>query len=204
MTFTSRLLPAALMLFAAFVGNSLPAPASIKASISVPDLYRRVSLYLVVGKVAGIDPDRRMLTIQVERTLKGRSPGETVRVQMEEPADFLKKVAKGQPVVIFAGESPSGLAAMHLADTWLLAQGIAKVSPPAWRSVQKHRQLQRSFPGTTKELIRVIDQLKTETKSRRFEEKDRPSLIHAIADTSELDGAGNKTRENSPQSACLA
>jgi hypothetical protein len=142
-------------------GRPGPAEASIKLTTSLPDLYRRVSMYLVVGKVAACDKEKRLVEVTVVDIVKGKSPGTTLRVQVPQPPDFVQQVAVNQPVVIFAGESPQGFAIVNLRDTWFVAQGIGNVSPPAWRVLHKHDTLEKNVPGNTSSLIKQLGELKT-------------------------------------------
>ena len=84
---------------------------------------------------------------------------EAVR-QIAAPAELIKKIAAGQPLVIFTGEDlGKPMALIHVADTWLLAEFLPSSKVPAWRVLQAH-EAKRSFAGTTAELVKAVTALK--------------------------------------------
>jgi hypothetical protein len=52
-----------------------------------------------------------------------------------------------------------GVAIVHLADTWLLAQGVPDAAPPALNVVQAYDGA-RAFPGRTESLVRLLAAMK--------------------------------------------
>jgi hypothetical protein len=139
---------------------AIPASAVIRVDLPVSKIYG-VSKAVVVGTVVGVNPDSKVADIKVVETPKGESAGERFRIQVVEPEGLLKQVAAEQPVVVFVGEvAGKAVAVVHLADTWLLAQGIPGVNPPAWRTVQLYKDPAKSFPGRTAALVRLVAELK--------------------------------------------
>ncbi|KPK84575.1 MAG: hypothetical protein AMJ81_05215 [Phycisphaerae bacterium SM23_33] len=138
---------------------AVPAVAIIRVDIPVCKIYDTAQV-VAVGTVLRVNPDNRVIDVQVEETLKGKLDGDRLRVQLAAPAELIKEVAAGGSLVIFTGQDGGKPAAvLHLADTWLLAEPIPNVSPTAWRTVQLH-DLKQSFPGRTAGLARVVRQLK--------------------------------------------
>ncbi len=135
------------------------AGAIIRVDIPVSKIYK-VSNVVVAGEVVSVKADNRVVTVKLTETLKGAHPGDRLRVQIVSPAEVIKGVRPGAPVVVFAGDNDGKpVAVVHLADTWLLAEGIAGVKPPAWRVGQVH-DIHHSFPGRTGALIRVVRGIK--------------------------------------------
>jgi len=149
----------AMMIGAALAAWGLPARAVIRVDITVSKIYDS-SKTVVVGTVAAVNPDHRVLDVKVTETAKGESPGERVRVQIVSPEGLLKKVAAGQPAVLFvAEEKGASMALVHLADTWLMAQAVPDAQPPVWRVVQVYDGKQ-TFPGRTAAIVRLAAELK--------------------------------------------
>ena len=141
--------------------SALPcrAGAIIRVDIPVSKIYE-ASHTVVTGTVATVNPARRVVVIVVGEVLKGRHVAGRLRVQLLNPAELIEKVAKDAPAVVFAGQNDGKpVAVVHLADTWLLAEGIAGADPPAWRVGQVH-DIRQSFPGRTGALIKVVQGIK--------------------------------------------
>jgi len=134
--------------------------AVIKLELTVSKIFQ-TSRAVLTGTTTAVAPDTRLVEIRVAETLKGQSPGERLRVQVVAPTDLIQAVAPGQPIVAFLGDPRrGGLAALHLADTWLLANPIPGADPPAWRTVQVHEAAKTSFPGRTEALVRILAEIK--------------------------------------------
>jgi hypothetical protein len=131
------------------------ASAVIQVKMPVSRIYG-TSKAVYIGSIAGVTPASRLVDVKVTGTLRGDSPGETLRIQILSPADLIGKVAKGAPVVVFVGKARGGsMAILHLADTWLLAKRASAATPQIWRVVQKHKAKQ-TFPGRTKALASIV------------------------------------------------
>lgn len=143
----------------ATLAAALPAPAVIKVEIPVSKIYDD-SNTVILGTVALVNPQNCVVDVKVDQSIKGQAVGDSLRVQVAAPAGFIKQVAVGLPVVIFLGEREGKpLAVIHLADSWLLADGLPGTTPPAWRVVQPFDGA-RSFPGRTAALVRIVAELK--------------------------------------------
>ncbi len=140
--------------------TALPAHAVIKVDLTVAKMYG-ASKAIIVGTVTATNPDNRVAEVKVEAAPKGQAPGEKLRVQLMAPAELFKSVAAGQPVVLFAGEDVGkAVAVVHLADTWLLAEGVGGPPVLIWRVVQTKPDAVAAFPGSTRGLIALIRDLK--------------------------------------------
>jgi hypothetical protein len=140
------------------LGTATPARAVIKLDVTPAKIYQ-TSRAVVVGSVASVDSDLRLVTVKVTETMKGDAPGEQVRVQVVGPADLLKQVAVEQPIALFRSNA-RGMAVLHLADTWLLAQEVPGASPQTWRTIQVHEPTRQAFPGRTAALVRLLSSIK--------------------------------------------
>ena len=125
--------------------------AVIKVELPLSKRYE-VTKMVIIGKVTGVNPDLRVVEVTTEERLKGDGPA-TFRLQIVNPADLIKSVAVGQPVVLFT----KLIASVHIADH--LGHGDSRSSggedPPVWRVTQQNRQYRQSasFLGTTAALI---------------------------------------------------
>ncbi|MBM4038077.1 MAG: VCBS repeat-containing protein [Planctomycetes bacterium] len=149
---------AAIGVAAAFA--AAPAAAVIKVDLPVSKIYG-ASKGVIVGSVAAVNPGNFVVDVKVEAALKGQAPGERLRIQAATPPGLFASVAIGQLVVVFAGESAGKAeAVVHLADTWLLAEGLGVPPAAAWRVMMPKRDAAASFPGTTRGLVALLKDLK--------------------------------------------
>jgi len=147
------------MLGAISLAWSRPAAAVIRVDFPVSKIYA-ASKTVVVGTVVRLSPANRVIEVKVDDTVKGKTAGERLRIQIVTPAALIKRVAAAHRVVLFVGEAKGkAVAVVHLADTWLLARGVPGARPPAWRIVQLY-DAARSFPGRTVALVRLVGELK--------------------------------------------
>ena len=132
--------------------------AVIKVEMPVSRIYG-TSKAVYVGVVSSVTASNRLVDVKVTGTLRGESPGASVRIQIVSPADLIAKVASDAPVVVFVGKARGGaMAVLHLADTWLLAKRTGDSTPQIWRVVQKHNAKQ-TFPGRTSALVRLVREI---------------------------------------------
>jgi hypothetical protein len=130
------------------------------------------SKQVIVGKVAQVAAENRVVEAEVvpSEAAKGEPTGERIRVQIVQPESLIKRVAVGQPVIVFVSRTGS-TATVHLADTWLVARTIPNAQPPAWRVVQE-ADLALSFPGRTSDLVEILTGIK----------RNKPVLLEAFRD----------------------
>jgi len=176
--------PAAAPLLAAILlAWAAPVGAVIKVDFPVSKIYA-ASKAVVTGTIASLVPANRVAEVKTDETLKGTPPGERFRVQVVAPAALFAQVAEGQPVVVFVGEAEGKLVAVvHLADTWLLAQGVPGASPPAWRVVQPY-DAARSFPGRTAALVRLVGELKAGKAT--LQDEMEPEAFRGVREVAKL------------------
>jgi ribosomal protein L35AE/L33A len=172
-----RTIASTLMFLAALLAAAPPAAAVIKLNITVAGVYQG-SKAVVTGTVAGVNAENGVIEIKVTETLKGKSLGERLRVQIAAPdllkTEWINKVAAGAPMVLFLADlKAGGTAAIHLADTWLLANGAPNSNMQVWRVVQINEPTKQSFPGRTAALLRLLADLKNgkNTILDKFEQK---------------------------------
>ena len=149
-----------LVFCALILALAAPVGALIKLENTVSDTYG-ASKVVLVGKVAALLAETRVVDVTVDETLKGKSPGERIRIQVVAPAEILKEIAPGQPLVFFLGETEGGgVAVVHVADTWLLANGVPNSNLQVWRVVKMHETMRQAFPGRTAALVRLLADLR--------------------------------------------
>ena len=151
---TAFLLTALFVLFFA-----QPSPGVININMPVSKIFEAVKA-VAVGTVTAVNAENRVIDLKTADMLKGAPIGETFRVQIAAPAELIRKVTVGQPLVIMTGEDlGKPVALIHVADTWLLAEGLPASTTPAWRVLQT-QDAKRSFAGTTAELVKLLTGLK--------------------------------------------
>ncbi|MGE5609585.1 MAG: FG-GAP repeat domain-containing protein [Bacillota bacterium] len=151
---------------------AIPAMAVIRLpEMPVSKIYAG-SKQVIVGKVAQVGAENRVVEAEVvpSEAAKGEPAGGRLRVQIVQPEALIKRVAVGQPVIIFVSRSGT-TATVHLADTWLVARTIPNAQPPAWRVVQE-ADLALSFSGRTSDLVEILAGIK----------RNKPVLLEAFRD----------------------
>jgi hypothetical protein len=137
-----------------------PVSGLIKVDWTVEKLYKETTKAAIVGKVDSVDAETRVINVSLTQALKGKSPGPKIRVQVVSPPEFLKEVAANQPLVFFLSETEGGgKAVIHVADTWLLAQGVPNGNLLVWRVIQVWDAVKQSFPGRTAALVQYVTDL---------------------------------------------
>jgi hypothetical protein len=131
-----------------------PASALIKISMPVSKIYANSSIVLQ-GTITSINPDKRLIEADVI-ALKGAAPAPRIRLQLAEPPTLLDSVTLKSPLLVFIGRSSPD--AIHLADTWLLAERLGQ-EKTAWRTIQEKKDAVKSFPGRTSDLTDIISRL---------------------------------------------
>jgi len=153
-----------------------PVAAYIKApDWTVEKVYKSIPTdkgAVLVGKIDAIDNATQALTVTLSPALKGKAPGPKVRVQIANPAGFLKSVQANQPIVIFI-LNPNE-AVVHVADTFLLAQGVPASNGLVWRSIKIWDDPKTSFPGRTSALVQYVTDLNAGKDSMINEWKEKP------------------------------
>jgi hypothetical protein len=155
-----RFLLAPPIVFLVLLAAATPVRAVIKLELTLAKIFE-TSKTVLVGTVGEVQADARLVAVRAVQAAKGVSPGPELRIVLAAPAELIKQVTPGAPVVVCVGQAKgSGLAVVHLADTWLLAKGIPGSEGQLWRVEQLHDAAKPSFPGRTATLVRLIDELK--------------------------------------------
>lgn len=135
------------------------AEAVIKIEFPVSRIYRDAKT-VRSATVIGLDVEKRVIEVKPTVTFKGGVAPDRLRLEVSVAADWFSRVATNEPVLIFASETDGkGAALMHLADTWVLAQGGSDSAVPVWRVVQPY-DAKRAYPGRTAGLVRLIAAMK--------------------------------------------
>ncbi len=170
-----------------WVGLGLACSALAVIALKAPMSKINASAKMVlIARITAVNPDNRVVEARVTDLAKGESPGPTVRVQIQEPAELLQHVKAGQDLVIFANarRGSSALAAVHVADTWLLAEQLPN-TPAAWRTSKEH-DLRQTYPGRTAGLARLVRAMK-EGKPGILDEADEPVFAEGAREIARID-----------------
>jgi ribosomal protein L35AE/L33A len=149
-----------LTLAAALLAVATPAAAVIGIDVTVAKVYQG-SKIVVIGTVTDVNADSGVIDVKLDEPLKGKSLGERIRLKVVKPAELIKQVAVGQPMVLLiTTPTGSGSEAVHLADTPLLTSAIAGSNMQTWQIKGVHEAMPRTFPGRTAALVRLLADLK--------------------------------------------
>ena len=174
------------------------ADAVIKIEFPVTRMYAD-SKTVRSAVVISVDAGSGMVEAKPNETFKGGPAPAKLRILIVAPADAIRDIAVAQPVAIFARETEGqGAAIVHIADTWLLAQGVPDATPPTLRVVQPY-DAKRAFPGRTASLVRLLAALKAGTAP--LADKIDPACLAGTA--REVANLGLKTRATFLEAADL-
>jgi hypothetical protein len=137
----------------------MTAQAVIKLEFPVTRIYGDAKTVRSATIVA-VDVGGKLIEARPDETFKGGAAPERLRVQIEAPADLINRVTTHQPLLIFGSATDGkGAALLHVADTWVLAQGVPDAKTPTWRVVQPY-DAARAYPGRTAGLVRLVAAMK--------------------------------------------
>ncbi len=111
------------------------------------------------GTVQSVDAAKSLIVIKGTDSYKGDPVPALMNLVAGSPPDFVSRVSVGTPIVLFLDKHSAG-AALHLADTWLLASGIPGSTPPVWKAMGIFEKNNKSFPGRTVAMVRLLDEIK--------------------------------------------
>lgn len=132
------------------------AQAVIKVEITLESMYK-FSRSTAVGTIGKGNADNRVLEINEITALRGAAVAKTAKLQIFSPEKLFAACKEGEPVAIFV-EREGTTALVHIADTWLLANQLPN-NPNAWRTVNLH-DTKGAFPGRTKTLVKLLEDMK--------------------------------------------
>jgi len=162
---------------AALLLSAVQAQAVIKVEITLDSMYK-FSRSAAVGTVGKGNADNRVLEINDITTLRGAAQAKTAKVQIFSPEKLFAACKEGEPVVIFV-EREGTTALVHIADTWLLANQLPN-NPSAWRTVNLY-DTKGAFPGRTKTLVKLLEDMKAGKGSLLNEAKAAPFAKELVA-----------------------
>lgn len=125
----------------------------IKVDLPVSRVYT-TARQVVMGKVSNIQPGEKAFQVAIDASLKGEADWSRIGFIVDGRVDLVERLAKGDPVVLFAG-ARGDQAIVHAADAWLLAEKVADAARPTWKIIGR-RDLAKSFPGRTAALAEVL------------------------------------------------
>jgi hypothetical protein len=135
--------------------SSMPAWAVIDPGMPLPNVMKMAG-YVVVGQVTATDAKTQIVTAKIVETVAGKSPADTVAIDLSASPKVFAKVQAGGPVVIFGARIKG--CSLHIADTLNDCPASAAGTPPTWR-VTLSRPGWRAFPGTTAQLVDEVKKL---------------------------------------------
>ncbi len=132
------------------------------ASAVIQALTPLQSQTILLATVDRVDPDRPAMVLTVKETFKGKSPAETLPINLtgdkeKHTPKLLKRVAKDVPVIVFVhtkGKEHMGLAFTN--GTWFQVLGTTDGQTTRWAFTHCETYLRRTFKGTTDELQTVV------------------------------------------------
>ncbi len=157
--------------------------ALINVEHTVEKLYKKDSNTVVIGKVVDVVADSNVVNVDLNKALKGKSPGAKIRVLVPQP-ELLKEIAAGQPLVFFMADAEGvGGASIHVGDTWLLAKANPISKMLVWQVLKSDDTFKLSFPGRTSALAKMVNDLNADTSTfmNKFELKPFNGGIHKRA-----------------------
>jgi hypothetical protein len=92
---------------------SMPAWAVIDPGMPLPNVMRMAG-YVVVGQVTATDAKAQIVTAKIVETVAGKSPADTVAIDLSASPAVFAKVQAGGPVVIFGARIKG--CSLHIAD----------------------------------------------------------------------------------------
>lgn len=160
----SRILRGGLVVWMAVFVLALGRPVLgvIKVELPVSKLVEQ-SRAVVVGRVSGVDLQRRTIQVEAMEKIKG-DIGRRFRVVVAEGPEagevggLLETISTGGAVVIFV-EAAREAAVLHLGDRWVRGQRVMQGDEPLWRVAQAYDG-GRSFPGRTGALADVVREIR--------------------------------------------
>jgi len=138
-----------------------PVCAMIESKWDMRKLYVE-SKVVMVGKTTEIVVEKKVISLEFAKALKGISPGPKVRIVVpDSQANLLKDVKLDQPVVFFLSNmevTPTyeGEAILHIADRWYRAVGVPTSKFLIWRISSNWEEVIQSFPGRTSTLAKLV------------------------------------------------
>src|SRR6266850_5382877 len=153
--------------------------AVIAAKLPASKLYT-TSNPVLVTKITAINGNR--LDLEVVEILSGKST-DKLRLQIVKPESLVQAIKVGDPVVLLVSKARPNDAVIHMAGTWLLAQGNLAASPPVWQVISEHsNDFYKTFPGTTDVLIQLLH----ETKNGKYSFLDKAEARLFLEGASEV------------------
>ncbi len=169
------------------VALAFSARAMFELKWTVEKLYKETKT-VVIGKVVEVVAENRVVNVTLTQALKGKLPGAKIRVQVVKPADLLKDIKADQPIVLFLTYGENGAdakAVIHIADRWVLADGIPKSELLVWRVVDANDAVNQSFPGRTSALVKLVTDLNAGT-STFLDKSDSKSFVGGMRKRAKL------------------
>lgn len=140
---------------------AMPARAVIQVKKPISEIYSTGASQVIVGRIARVNLENRVIEVEVTETIKGEAAGERVLVQVRSPEALIKEVAAGQPIALLVSKARGrSFAAVAMADTWVTAEFVGEGKAARWLTSQENQDMIQSFPGRTVALVRLLQELK--------------------------------------------
>jgi outer membrane protein assembly factor BamB len=168
-----------------------PARGVIVRQTPLADVLKASTL-VASARVESLDPDRPAMMLVVVEALKGKAAqeklpvlltGDAGAVRRKEPAQLLKRLAKGLPVVLFVREGADDRSAFVYSNgTWFSLSGTKVDGEVRWSLSHLEPYLRRTYAGTTKAMVQTVrDAVAGKGKPPAVNEKEKPGLGPEVA-----------------------
>jgi hypothetical protein len=179
-----------------------PAQGVITRLTPLRDVLEQAHFILVV-KVDALDADKPAVVLAADVDLKGKAPfrrlpvnltGDSEAVKHKQTPQLLKRLAPGQPLLLFVNQGEdkkSFIALAYTNGTWFQLTGTPGDEPSTVRWAFTHLEpyLRRTYKGTTAELKQVVlDVLAGKKEPPQPDSKEKPGLGPEVEDTKERGG----------------
>ena len=141
-----------------------------------------------MGDVQSADATRKLVTVHGTQSFKGDPVPPTLNLVVANPPDFVAGVTAGSPVVLYISKQSPNAGALHLGDTWFLAGVEPGSNPPVWKTVGVFEKNNKSFPGRTVAMVRLLEEVKagkptllTRAENNVFHDGLKPRAKLAVA-----------------------
>jgi hypothetical protein len=157
-----------LLTLALLTALASPALALFEVKSPLKKAYNETFKTVISGTVASFSAENNVVTVNTLTTYKGTAPADSLQIQIHAPEALRAEIKTGQPVLVFQGTLTS---AFHIADHWYGGEALKK--PGNFRVTSRlGHDRDESFPGTTANLIKAVEELKA----------GKSTLIDAVPD----------------------
>jgi hypothetical protein len=140
------------------------------------------SVVIVEGQVTSVDLKGRTILGTFKKNIKGKNPYEQIKMnigvgQLYFPEVMMKRIKPGMPVVLFWNNE---LACLGHVDGFFFQLFGVKGNPPKWNFTHIELHMQRTFIGSTPELISIVRDVQAGKKKAPPPNPNAPPLTKDV------------------------